>query len=202
MKKLLQLSLCLTSCYLSGPALLYGQNGCGDTLNWTSSTCQVIGSGSLNTALVNGQKDPNAWTVISRYGEYAQNETECNIPGAITQADDNVTITTTAHSYTCGDWYGPAPGTRRTAPSSWPYSTGGMQWNTFNFQYGTVILRGRMPSSVTNLWPAFWLLGSNCKFTGDTANVGDVCPIWRVVPVSRRESQLRYRRKLRCQLYC
>jgi len=180
LNKLLQLFLCLASCYLLVPTFLYGQNGCGDRLNWTASPCQVIGSGSLNTALVNGANDPNAWTVISRHGEYAQNETECNIPSAITQANSNVTITATAHSYTCGDWYGPAPGTVRTAPSSWSYSTGDMQWNTFHFQYGTVILRGRMPSSVTYLWPAFWLLGSNCqdsnKFTGDTANIGDGCP--------------------------
>ena len=59
------------------------QNSCGDTLNWTSPTCQVIGPGSLNTALINGVNDPNAWTVISRHGEYGQSETECNIPSAV-----------------------------------------------------------------------------------------------------------------------
>ena len=29
--------------------------------------------------------------------------------------------------------------------------------------YGTVTIRGKMPAQSIKLWPAFWLLGSNCQ---------------------------------------
>ena len=44
---------------------------CGNTIAWNNPSCQIIGSGSVLPQ----------WTVISRHGEYAQGETECNIPG-------------------------------------------------------------------------------------------------------------------------
>src|SRR5580692_6918987 len=36
----------------------------------------------------------SAWTVISRHGEYAQNETECNVPQMVSVANSLLTITT------------------------------------------------------------------------------------------------------------
>jgi hypothetical protein len=147
---------------------------CGNTLNWTSSTCQIIASGALNTAQVNGVNDPNAWTVISRHGEYAQNESECNVPGAVSVSGGILSITTSASPYACGDWT--AAGTLRTTPSSFPYSTGAIQWNTFNFLYGTVIIRAALPSRDTGVWPAFWFLPAFCqtsnKYSGDTQSDG------------------------------
>jgi len=124
---------------------------CGNTLNWTNPACQQIAHGDLNTAIVNGAKDPNAWTVISRHGEYAQNETECNIPSAISATPGQLTITATAAEGTCGDFN--TDGSIRNTPTSWPYSTGDLQWNTFNFLYGTLIVQEKVPSSATNLWP-------------------------------------------------
>jgi hypothetical protein len=169
------------------------QSACGSTLNWTSSLCQQIGSGSLNPQ----------WTVISRHGEYAQDETECNIPNALTQTPGQLSITMIASPYTCGD-FNPATGApcpsagcasgANQAPASWPYSTGDVQWNTFNIcpdcsttTYPTatpcggtctITIVGSMPSYATGTWPAFWLLGQNCqsvnKYTGDTGVDG--CP--------------------------
>jgi hypothetical protein len=163
---------------LKTDAGLHAENGCGDTIAWNNPLCQRIGSGGLNPQ----------WTVISRHGEYAQNETECNIPSAITQAPGILIITTTAAAYTCGNFN--ADGTINTAPASWPYSTGDIQMNTFNFSPNgsggsancqgtcTITIVGKMPASATNLWPAFWLLGSNCqdanKWSGDTGFDG--CP--------------------------
>jgi len=157
---------------------------CGNTLNWTNSACQVIGSGALNTAWVNGAQTSNAWTVISRHGEYAQDENECNIPSALTQASSSITVTTTNSSYTCGSFNSsgqscPATGcANSSSPASWPYSTGDMQWNTFNFEYGTVVASIKAPNSNTGTWPAIWLLVSTCqdanKWAGDTGF--DSCP--------------------------
>jgi hypothetical protein len=120
--------------------------------------------------------DTTQWTVISRHGEYSQSETECNVPGAVSVANGYLTITTTAQSATCGDFN--PNGTQWHAPASWPYTTGDIQWKSKSFTYGTVEIRGQFPSSNTNLWPAFWLLGSNCQatnpMTGETG-VGN-CP--------------------------
>jgi len=156
-------------------AVAHAQNGCGDTLNWTSPTCQVIAAGQLNTAMVNGLNDPIAWTVISRHGEYGQNETACNVPSAIRQSSTTpgeLTIITSAKASTCGGWN--QDGKVRELPSSFPYNTGGLQWNTFNFTYGTVILRAKVPPSNTNVWPAIWMLAKNCqtsnKYSGDTTS--------------------------------
>jgi hypothetical protein len=118
----------------------------------------------------------SAWTVISRHGEYAQAETECNIPQQVSVANSLLTITTAMGPATCGDFN--IDGSVRTPPASWPYITGDIQWTSLNFTYGTVTIRGKMPTQSTQLWPAFWLLGSNCqntnKFSGDTGFGG--CP--------------------------
>jgi len=113
------------------------------------------------------------WTVISRHGEYDQNETECNIPSMVS-VSNALTITTEAKNATCGDYF--------TSPSSWPYITGDIQWSNLNFTYGTVEIQAKFPSSNTSLWPATWLLGSNCQYTnpltgnsGVTIN-GHTCP--------------------------
>jgi beta-glucanase (GH16 family) len=122
--------------------------------------------------MVRGVNDPNAWTVISRHGEYGQSETECNVPSAITQTGSELTITTAAQSTTCGGWN--QNGTVRESPSSFPYRTGDLQWNTFNFTYGSVVFRAKAPASDTNTWPAIWMLANNCqlsnKYSGDTYN--------------------------------
>jgi Glycosyl hydrolases family 16/Carboxypeptidase regulatory-like domain len=152
--------------------------------NVTVSATNITGINFTATATENivfyddftGTSLTSDWTVISRHGEYAQNETECNVPGQVNVSNGFLTITTIAKNTTCGDFN--PNGTVRTAPSSWPYATGDVQWSKFNFKYGTVTIRGRMPAFGTGLWPAFWLMGSNCQatnpFTGDTG-VG-TCP--------------------------
>jgi hypothetical protein len=115
---------------------------CGNTLNWTNSLCQLTESGALNSAYANynyssvGGKnalinDPNAWSVISRHGEYAQNENECNVPGAITAGGGQLVIRTWKSSYTCGD-FSPTNGKSvfgagTPCPGSFPYQTGDIE---------------------------------------------------------------------------
>ena len=115
----------------------------------------------------------SAWTVISRHGEYSQDETECNVPSMVA-VNNGLTITTEAQSASCGDYF--------TSPSSWPYITGDIQWANFNFTYGTVEIEAKFPSSNTSLWPATWMLTSSCQFTnpltGETGVTidGYTCP--------------------------
>ena len=158
---------------ISGTISLAGTGGtpssqCGLTLNWTDPSCQVISSGSLGSA----------WSVISRHGEYAQSEDECNIPSALSVAGSMVTVTANAVSTSCRD-FNPTngnPTTNSTGP--WHYATGDIEWNTFNFLYGTIVFRMQFPNKNTQLWPAIWMMGTNCqgpnKYTGDPGTGG--CP--------------------------
>jgi hypothetical protein len=117
-----------------------------------------------------------AWTVISRHGEYAQNETECNVPQQVSVANNVLDVSTVRQDTTCGDFN--LDGSVRHAPSVWPYATGDVQWAGFNFTYGTVTYRAKFPPHATGTWPAIWLLGSNCQATNAmTADVGySTCP--------------------------
>jgi len=135
--------------------------------NTTKSASATVAVNSGNVIFYDdfaGTTLSSAWTVISRHGEYSQGETECNVPQMVT-VDNGLTITTEAQSATCGDYF--------TAPSSWPYITGDIQWATFNFTYGTVEIYAKFPPIATALWPATWLLGSNCQYTNPlTGNTG------------------------------
>jgi len=154
-------------------------------------TCYVQATDGAETALApfsftagrtifsddfSGTSLDSAWTVIDRHGEYAQGETECNVPGAVSVAGNILSITTTAQSATCGDFN--LDGSVRHAPTSWPYTTGDVQWRSFNFTYGTVTYRAKFPAQVTSTWPAIWFLGSNCQATNpQTADTGYAsCP--------------------------
>ena len=159
------------------------QSNCGYTLNWTNSACQTPASGQLNTAVVNGVNDPNAWTIISRHGEYDQSETECNGPWDVSVLNGYLRIKAEAIQRTCGDFDpntgAECSGVGSPCPGSFPYSTGDVQWNTFNFKYGVLITRQRVPAYQTSLWPGSgWLLTTKCqvnnKYTGDTGFEG--CP--------------------------
>ena len=104
------------------------------------------------------------WTVISRHGEYTQDETECNVPSMVA-VNNGLTITTEAQNASCGDYF--------TAASSWPYITGDIQWTNLNFTYGSIEIEAKFPSVNTSLWPATWLLGTNCQYTNPlTGNTG------------------------------
>ena len=117
-----------------------------------------------------------AWTVISRHGEYAQDETECNTRKAVKFAKGTLEITTWRQDIRCGDFN--LDGSVRHTPSVWPYATGDVQWKSFSFTYGTISYRAKFPARDTVTWPAVWLLGRNCQATNPmTADVGySACP--------------------------
>ena len=138
---------------------------------FTGGTTKTIFSDDFN-----GSSLDSNWAVISRHGEYAQSETECNVPGVVSVANNILSITTTAQSATCGDFN--LDGSVRHAPTTWPYTSGDVQWKSFNFTYGTVTYRAKYPAQSTGTWPAVWFLGSNCQATNImTADTGYAsCP--------------------------
>ena len=144
------------SCSASGTApTCYVQATSGADTVRTSFTGGVTGSGGTFSW------DGFNWTTIVRHGEYTQGETECNVPGAVALADNILTITTTHQSATCGD--------ALNAPTSWPYTTGDVQWTSNDFTYGTVTYEAKVPAKTTSLWPAVWFLTSSCQATNIVA---------------------------------
>jgi hypothetical protein len=161
----------------SSPTAVFTPANLNVTINGASyTTANFTAAGLVFYDDFTGTSLSSAWTVISRHGEYAQSETECNIPQMVSVANSNLTITTEAQSATCGDFN--IDGSVRHAPTSWPYITGDIQWTNLNFTYGTIEIRAKYPSSATNLWPTAWLLGSNCQLTNIyTADTGySSCP--------------------------
>ncbi len=151
----------------------------GSVSGQTEPVTVIIPNGGQTTIFADnftGDSLSSAWTVISRHGEYSQNETECNVPQMVTVHDNLLDISTIAQSATCGDFN--LDGSVRHAPSVWPYETGDIQWTSFNFTYGTVSYRAKFPPSDTVTWPAIWMLGSGCQATNIvTADTGySTCP--------------------------
>ena len=121
---------------VSQPVTIGGTNLTG--INFTaSSAAKVIFFDNFA-----GSSLSSAWTVISRHGEYSQDETECNIPQQVS-VNNGLTITTAAETWTCGDFN--PDGTVWHTPTAWPYVSGDIQWTSLNFTYGTVEVRAKYP---------------------------------------------------------
>jgi hypothetical protein len=79
-----------------------------DTTKSASATVIVMPSSPSPVTIFydnfDGTELNSNWTVINRHGEYAQSETECNIPQQVTVTNSTVTITTAAQNWVCGDF--------------------------------------------------------------------------------------------------
>jgi beta-glucanase (GH16 family) len=93
------------------------------------------------------------WVAMNRAGDYSNGEEECYSPGNAIVSGGFLVEEFLAKSVTCGD--------SLHAPSQFNYSSAMVEWSTFNFTYGTVEVRAKIPN--TTLWPAIWMLGANCQ---------------------------------------
>jgi hypothetical protein len=96
----------------------------------------------------------SSWTALSRHGDYSNSELQCYLPANDSVSGGFLTITSLVQTQTCGD--------ADHSASSWSYTSGMVQWNSFNFTYGTVEFRAKMAGG-QGTWPAIWLLGANCQ---------------------------------------
>jgi Glycosyl hydrolases family 16 len=165
----------------SEPVTVSGASSSAVNFSATATTNTIFYDDFTGTSL------SSAWTIIQRHGEYSQGETECNTRSGVSVLNSVMSITTSAVAANCGDYPVPAgtyPAYPGTAASSWPYTTGDIQWTNFNFTFGTITFHAKFPPSNTHTWPGIWLLGANCQatniLTGNTsyngaAGVGN-CP--------------------------
>jgi beta-glucanase (GH16 family) len=94
------------------------------------------------------------WIAMNRHGDYSNSELQCYLPANVTVSGGYLNILTEAQTQTCGD--------SDHAPSTWNYTSGMVQWDTFNFTYGTVEFRAKTAGG-SGSWPAVWMLGYNCQ---------------------------------------
>jgi beta-glucanase (GH16 family) len=98
----------------------------------------------------NGTTLGSQWTALNRVGDTSNSELECYIPDNAIVAAGMLTLTDRVDSFCTG--YG----------SPYAYSSAMVQTRTFNFTYGTIIFRAKLPSG-QGQWPGLWLLGANCQ---------------------------------------
>jgi beta-glucanase (GH16 family) len=92
--------------------------------------------------------DTAAWVPLNRPGDSSNNEQQYLLPSNVSVSGGNLAITCKVDSSQPG--YG--------------YTSGMVQWKSFNFTYGTVKFRAKMAGG-QGTWPSVWLLGSNCQQT-------------------------------------
>lgn len=94
------------------------------------------------------------WVAMNRHGDYSNSELQCYLPANVSIANSLLSIVSQVQTQTCGD--------STHAPSQWNYTSGMVQWKSFNFTYGTVEFRAKMAGG-QGPWPAVWMLGANCQ---------------------------------------
>jgi len=104
------------------------------------------------------------WVALNRAGDYSNGELQCYQPGNAQVTGGTLVETFESQSISCGD--------EDHSPSNWNYTSAYVQWSSFNFTYGTVEVRAKIPN--TSLWPAIWMLGHNCEVSNPLSadNVG------------------------------
>jgi beta-glucanase (GH16 family) len=99
----------------------------------------------------------NAWYVMNRPGDSSNSELQCYFPANVTVANSDLSIVSNYQpGSTCGGSF------------SSNYTSGMVQWNTFNFTYGTVEFRAKMAGG-QGTWTAVWLLGADCQLSNESS---------------------------------
>lgn len=101
--------------------------------------------------------DASTWSVLNRPGDASNHESQCYKPDNVTEARGYLQITSKVDTCSTGE----------------KYSSGAVQWKSFNLKYGTVEIRAKQ-SGGQGSWPAQWLLGADCQhpFGGTAENTG------------------------------
>jgi hypothetical protein len=91
------------------------------------------------------------WTVMNREGDQSNSELQCYQPANVVVEAGNLQITSEVQPIICNG-------------TNYRYTSGMVQWTSFNFTYGTVEFRAKMAGG-RGPWPTIWMLGANCQAT-------------------------------------
>jgi beta-glucanase (GH16 family) len=91
------------------------------------------------------------WVVLDREGDLSNTELECYRPANESVANGFLNLTAKPQTISCNG-------------HAYSFTSSMVQWKSFNFTYGTVEVRAKMPGG-NGTWPAIWMLGANCQPT-------------------------------------
>ena len=112
--------------------------------------------------------DTSQWVAMNREGDPTSGEREYLLPS-------NVSVSNGLMSISSQPAIPPIRLGADQPPGGFLFSSGMIQWQSFNFTYGTIQYRAKMAGG-TATWPAIWLLGANCQQTNIiTANNVGTC---------------------------
>lgn len=97
--------------------------------------------------------DTNAWVQVQRDGDPSNGERQCYLAANDVVSGGMLNITTKPDATGCA-----------VTGTSWTQSSGMVQWRNFNFLYGKLEIRAKMPGGQGQM-PALWLLGTDCQAT-------------------------------------
>ena len=92
--------------------------------------------------------DTSTWVAMNRHGDFSNAEVQYYLPQNVAVANGTMNITTNVDSSVAG----------------YSYTSGMVQWQSFNVLYGTLEIRAKMAGG-SGTWPALWTLGYNCQQT-------------------------------------
>jgi beta-glucanase (GH16 family) len=108
--------------------------------------------------------DTTNWAILDREGDLSNSELQCYKPANQTVSGGFLVLTIKSQAVTCNS-------------HSYAYTSSMVQWKSFNFKYGALEVRAKMPGG-SGTWPAIWLLGANCQATNIiSANDSGAC-VW------------------------
>ena len=90
--------------------------------------------------------DTTQWVAMNRPGDSSNNELQYYLPTNVNLSNGLLNITSKSDN----------------AVQGYSYTSGMVQWESFNFTYGTIEFRALMAGG-QGTWPAVWLLGTNCQ---------------------------------------
>lgn len=117
--------------------------------------------------------DPH-WIANSRDGDQSNTEQQYFLPANVSlDGASNLVILAKSQSVTLPGYNDANPPFYGGTNVTRSYTSGSVQWASFSFTYGKVQVSAKVPQGAL-LWPAIWMLGSNCQVTNpyDPDNVG------------------------------
>lgn len=142
-------------------APMFAQTGNACSSNTSAATGSIQSYAFCQPLVING-RNSGGWIALNRTGDQSNGELQCYNPQNVFIQDGLLTIVDRALTQTCQYF----PATTGSGSLTQSYVSAFVQWNTFRFTFGDILIRAKGPSNVPNGgWPALWLLGANCEFS-------------------------------------
>lgn len=175
---------------VSAPATSAAVTGLANATSYTFTVKATNSSGSSAESPASGANTPRvnlifgdefngtvidpAWQLASRDGDQSNSEQQYYVPARVSlDGSSNLVLHAQSGSVTLPGYAGASPPFYAGSNVTRSYTSGMVTWRSFSFTYGKVQVSAKAPQGA-QLWPAIWMMGSNCQNTTpyDPDNVG------------------------------